>query len=263
MQVHVLGCSGAIAKDCRTTAFLIDGRILIDAGTGVGDLSLEEMRDIDHVFLSHAHLDHIAALPLMLDAVASERDKPVTVYGLAPTLEALRAHIFNDTIWPDFSRIPSVERPFLRYCPLTIGQRMQCESLQIEVLPAVHAVAAAGYAVLGATGWWIYSGDTGPNPALWARLNQLGEQAMLVIETAFSSREAHLAARSQHLSSESLVAELSQWHPPRPCPVYITHTKPLEAAHILAEVQGMALMVPASAQWTDISWLQAGRKFEI
>ena len=71
MKVRVLGCSGAIAKDCRTTSFLIDGRILFDAGTGVGDLSLDEMQAVDDVFLTHSHLDHIAALPLMLDAVAS------------------------------------------------------------------------------------------------------------------------------------------------------------------------------------------------
>ena len=73
MQVRVLGCSGAIAKDCRTTSFLIGDNILIDAGTGVGDLTLDEMRQIDHVFLTHSHLDHIAALPLMLDAVSSLR----------------------------------------------------------------------------------------------------------------------------------------------------------------------------------------------
>ena len=67
MKVRVLGCSGAIAKDCRTTSFLIDGDVLVDAGTGVGELTLDEMRRVDHVFLTHAHLDHIASLPLMID----------------------------------------------------------------------------------------------------------------------------------------------------------------------------------------------------
>ena len=91
MKVRVLGCSGAIAKDCRTTAFLIDDSILIDAGTGVGDLTLDEMRKIDHVFLTHSHLDHIAALPLMLDAVGSLRSAPVQIHALSATVEALRA----------------------------------------------------------------------------------------------------------------------------------------------------------------------------
>jgi ribonuclease BN (tRNA processing enzyme) len=69
MRVRVLGCSGAIARDCRTTSFLLDADVLIDAGTGVGDLTLDEMAQINHVLLTHSHLDHIAALPLMLDAV--------------------------------------------------------------------------------------------------------------------------------------------------------------------------------------------------
>jgi cAMP phosphodiesterase len=115
MKVRVLGCSGAIAKDCRTTSFLIDDNILVDAGTGVGDLTLDEMRKIDHVFLTHSHLDHIAALPLMLDAVSSLRNVPVQIHALSATIDALRTHIFNDVVWPDFGVIPSADKPFVRF----------------------------------------------------------------------------------------------------------------------------------------------------
>ncbi len=96
MKVRVLGCSGAIAKDCRTTSFLVNDNILIDAGTVVGDLALDEMRRIDHVFLTHSHLDHVAALPLMLDAVSSMRSSPVQVHALPGTIAALQAHVFNN-----------------------------------------------------------------------------------------------------------------------------------------------------------------------
>src|SRR4029434_1190892 len=104
MKVRVLGCSGAIARDCRTTSFLIDGDLLVDAGTGVGDLTLEEMRGIEHVLLTHSHLDHVAALPLMVDSIASTLTRPIRVHALAGTIAALKAHIFNNVIWPDFSR---------------------------------------------------------------------------------------------------------------------------------------------------------------
>ena len=113
MKIRVLGCSGAIAKGCKTTSFLIDDRLLVDAGTGVGDLSLADMAQIDDVLITHAHLDHVAALPLMLDAVASSRQQPVRVHALPETIQALKTHIFNNTIWPDFSVIPTVEHPFL------------------------------------------------------------------------------------------------------------------------------------------------------
>src|SRR5687768_12872749 len=115
MRVRVLGCSGAIAKDCRTTSFLIDGDLLVDAGTGVGDLGLEEMSGIRHVLLTHSHLDHVAALPLMVDAVASQLDDPIHVHALPGTIAALKAHVFNDVIWPDFSRIPTAQAPFVRF----------------------------------------------------------------------------------------------------------------------------------------------------
>ena len=128
VKVRVLGCSGAIAKDCRTTSFLIDGELLVDAGTGVGDLTLDEMRGIDHVLLTHSHLDHVAALPLMVDAIAAQRKAPLKVHALAGTIQALRAHIFNNVIWPDFSRIPTPEAPFISFHEIHVGQTLQLGS---------------------------------------------------------------------------------------------------------------------------------------
>ena len=205
MQVRVLGCSGAIARDCRTTSFLIDGRILIDAGTGVGDLTLDEMQAVDDVFLTHSHLDHIAALPMMLDAVASRRAEPLRLHALPDTIAALQQHIFNDVIWPDFSRIPSQTRPFVRYQPLQMGQCLQVAGVDIEVLPARHTVPAVGYAARGETGWWVFSGDTGGHcPEFWQRVNQL-PLAALVIETAFSNREGILPKQARGYYQEYTV----------------------------------------------------------
>jgi ribonuclease BN (tRNA processing enzyme) len=108
MKVRILGCSGGIGgRHLRTTSMLVDHDILIDAGTGVADLSLAELAMIDHVFITHSHLDHIASLPLMIDSIADMRDKPLTVYATDSTLEILKNHIFNWAIWPDFSEIPS------------------------------------------------------------------------------------------------------------------------------------------------------------
>jgi ribonuclease BN (tRNA processing enzyme) len=195
MKVRVLGCSGAIAKDCRTTSFLIDGEVLIDAGTGVGDLTLDEMRRVDHVLLTHSHLDHVAALPLMVDAIASQRTAPLQIHALAGTIDALKAHIFNNVIWPDFSRIPTPQAPFVSFSEIRVGQTLKLMGKMFEVLPAVHTVPAVGYAVTAGQGYWVFTGDTERNPAFWRRLNQL-QVAALVIETAFSNREKDLARRS-------------------------------------------------------------------
>lgn len=262
MQVRVLGCSGAIAKDCRTTAFLIDDDLLVDAGTGVGDLTLDEMAGIDDVVLTHSHLDHIAALPLMIDAVASRRRQPLRVHALAPTIEALRAHVFNDVVWPDFARIPSPERPFVSFHAIDVGATLTLGSRRakiVEVLPAVHTVPACGFAVRSAAGGahWAFSGDTERNPPFWERLNAL-DIGMLVIETAFSDRERALARRSLHLSPATLADELACIDPHRHYPIYITHTKPAETEEIMSQIEGLAsgpTIDPTRAR--DIRWLRA------
>ncbi|QHI98991.1 MBL fold metallo-hydrolase [Xylophilus rhododendri] len=263
MKVRVLGCSGAIARGRRTTSFLVDDRLLVDAGTGVGDLTLDEMAAIDHVVLSHCHLDHVAALPMMVDAVAARRSTPLQVHALPQTVAALRAHIFNNLIWPDFSVIPTAERPFIQFRTFEIGQTVTLGRTSVEILPASHTVPAAGFAVSSAGGpAWVFTGDTGPNPAFWQRLKTL-DVAALVIETAFSDAEAALAEISKHLAPATLGAELRQIERAGKFPVWITHTKPAETELIMAEIASL----PRGAQGIDaaleIRWLKEGHVLEV
>lgn len=263
MKIRVLGCSGAIAQGSRTTSFLVDGDILVDAGTGVGDLTLDEMRNVNDVFLTHSHLDHVAALPLMVDSIASKRTSPLKVHALAGTIAALKAHIFNNVIWPDFSVIPSVQSPFISFHEIRIGEVLRYGNKTIEVLPAIHTVPAAGFAITADKGSWIYTGDTERNPALWKRVNQLNV-AMLVIETAFSNRERELAKRSLHLSPDSLAKELDCITKGKRFPIFITHTKPAETELIMDEIQRFDQTQPFGPDVThDIRWLRAGQEFEI
>jgi ribonuclease BN (tRNA processing enzyme) len=270
MRVRVLGCSGAIAQGCRTTSFLLDDDVLIDAGTGVGDLTLDEMAAVNHVLLTHSHLDHVASLPLMIDAVAARRlaagAPPLQVHALPGTIAALKAHIFNNLIWPDFSTIPSAASPLMRCTSISVGEVLQVGGKAVEVLPAVHTVPAVGFAAASASGHWVFSGDTSRNPAFWERVNQL-PVAMLVIETAFSDREKALAQRSLHLAPSSLAEELDQIAPATPghtYPIYITHTKPAETGLIMEEIRRFdETPKPQGHTRHDIRWLSAGMTFEL
>ena len=244
MLIRVLGCSGAIAAGCRTTAFLLDDDVLIDAGTGVGDLTLDELVRIDHILVSHSHLDHIVSIALLADSAVRRRRAegrgPIRVHALAPTLDALRAHVFNGIVWPDFTRLPSAERPALELLPIEHGQRLVLGGRTIEVLEAEHTVPACGFAVESSEGWWVFTGDTGPNPALWRRLNEL-TVAHLVIETAFGDGERDLACVSRHLCPSALGGELAQLHGPHNArvDVHITHIKPGDDARVMAEIVGL------------------------
>ncbi len=241
MQIRVLGCSGSIAAGNRTTSFLLDDDTLIDAGTGVGDLTLDELTLIDRIFISHSHLDHVLAIGLLADSVARRRGAlrrpPIDVHALPQTLQALRAHVFNGVIWPDFSRLPDAVNPVLRFVPIAVGEVLEFGERQIEVLPAHHTVPAVGFAVRRSAPTpqpaWVFSGDTGPNPALWERLAQM-RVATLVIETAFGDEEVELARISRHLSPALLCKELAQLDPL--AEVFITHIKPGELEVVMAEI---------------------------
>jgi len=241
MQIRVLGCSGSIAAGCRTTAFLLDDDVLIDAGTGVGDLTLDELARIDHILLTHSHLDHVLGVPLLADSVMRRRvgRPPIQVHGLPATLDALRHHVFNGAIWPDFTRLPRPDAPILSLHPFECGQVLDFGARRIEVLPALHTVPAVGFAVLGPVGGrgaWVFTGDTAPHAALWARLQSL-PVASLVIETAFRNDERQLAAVSRHLHPEALGRELQ--HLAQGVEVFITHVKPGELAAVMAEIAGL------------------------
>jgi len=255
MHIRVLGCSGSIAAGCRTTAFLLDHDLLIDAGSGVGDLSLDELIAVDDILLSHAHLDHVLGVPLLADSVMRRRRgrPPIRVHALPATLEALRAHLFNGQIWPDFTRLPTPEQPILRLCPFETGQVLTLGGRRIEVLPAEHTVPAVGFAVLAPAGAWVFTGDTGPNPALWARLRDL-KLAHLVIETAFSDDESAVAEVSGHLHPRAVVRELAQLD--QPAALHITHIKPGEMPAVMAEIARHAPQLRVQA-------LQAGQRIDL
>ena len=238
MKLRVLGCSGSIAAGSRTTAFLLDDDVLVDAGTGVGELTLDELASVDHVVLSHSHLDHILSIPLLADSVMRRRMKPeglrpIHVHGLPQTLKALTEHVFNNVLWPDFTRLPSPAEPILKLHAFEIGHTLTLGGKRIEILPAAHTVPACGMAVDTPAGWWIFSGDTGPNPALWEAL-QGRRIAQLVIETAFSDEELALAKKSKHLSPSLLGTELKRLD--GSVTVQITHAKPGELEAVMAEI---------------------------
>ncbi len=255
MKIQVLGCSGGLGgPHGRTTSYRADNDVLIDAGTGVGDLPLDQLCQIDHVFITHSHLDHVACLPLLVDSVWERRQGPITVYGLAETLAALRTHIFNWALWPDFSVIPSETCPALRFQTVVPGEVVALPGgRSVRPLPAVHTVPAVGYLLRAPSGrCWAFTGDTGPCPELWAALNQEKGLGHLVVETAFPNQKSHLVQAAQHLSPTLLADELAQLTvTPQ---VYVAHLKPGSALETRADL--MQCSCP-------LSLLEVGQVFEL
>jgi ribonuclease BN (tRNA processing enzyme) len=238
MRIRVLGCSGGIGGGLRTTALLVDDDILIDAGTGVGDLSLEALARIDHIFVTHSHLDHVTSIPFLVDTVCWMRRSPIIVYGIKETLDILREHLFNWKLWPDFTQIPDADKPFMVYREVLVGETVELAGRRFTAIPANHTVPAVGYAVDNGRNALIFSGDTTLNDGLWAAANATRNLKYLIIETAFSNKERDIATASKHLCPETLAEELLKL---RSSPeIYITHLKPGEGALTMKEVSQAA-----------------------
>jgi len=235
MEIRVLGCSGGVGAGLRTTTLLIDEDVLIDAGTGVGDLSLEAMARLRHIFLTHSHLDHIASIPLLVDSIFERIEQPIVIHGQEATLRALREHIFNNVIWPDFARLPHPERPVIVYETMAPGEVYTLGERRLEMIPVNHVVPGVGYRISGPGGVFAFSGDTTTNDSFWAALNAHDRLDVLVVEAAFANADEQLCRASGHYCPRMLAEDLKKLeHDPR---IYITHNKPGEEDEIFTECQ--------------------------
>ncbi|MDP2758893.1 MAG: 3',5'-cyclic-nucleotide phosphodiesterase [Sideroxyarcus sp.] len=253
MRLKVLGCSGGIGGNFRTTSFLLDHDVLIDAGTGVGELSLAEMSMIDHVFITHSHLDHIACLPLLVDGVGFMRDRPVVIHATAETLQILQQHIFNWAIWPDFAEIPNLRQPVMRYEEIRLGESVEVGGRRLTPLPANHVVPAIGFHIDSGAASLVFSGDTTTCDALWEAVNRIDNLRYLIVEAAFCDAEKELAILSKHLCPSLLAEELAKLKlQPE---IFITHLKPGEVEMTMREIGELV-------QRFNPQILQNGREFD-
>lgn len=248
MKLTILGCSGGIGSGRHTTCFKVDDDILIDAGTGITTLSLDELLAIDHVVLTHAHMDHVLGLPLLLDAVGERRTTPLRVHALPEVLEALSTHMFNWQLWPDFREIPSVEHPWVRFEPLPMGASLTLGARTFTPLPVNHVVPACGIQVSVAGGSLVFSGDTTHSEAFVTALNAIPDLRHLIIETSFENALVDIAQASKHHWPDSLAAELTALKV-RP-EIWITHLKPGNEAPIMEE------LCAAAPDWGVVALVQ-------
>ncbi|WP_455217790.1 3',5'-cyclic-nucleotide phosphodiesterase [Kaarinaea lacus] len=254
MELTVLGCSGGVGQSLRTTTMRLNRDVLIDAGTGLGDLSLSEMAEIRHIFLTHSHLDHIASIPLLVDSIFDRIQEPIVIHGLEATIQALRTHIFNNVIWPDFAILPNRENPVIRYEVMMPGQIVEVSDLSIEMIPINHVVPGVGYRVANDKKVFAFSGDTTTNDTFWQVLNQYEQLDMLIVEAAFPNKDIDLCRRAGHYCPSLLAADIAKLrHRPE---IYISHNKPGAEDEIFRQCQ-------EDIRDYSINRLTAGSKFTL
>lgn len=254
MKIDILGCSGGLGPGGKTTSFLVDEVLLVDAGSGLDQLSVEQMLCIEHVLITHAHMDHILGLPLMLGTIYELHRRPVKVFAIPEVLDALRRHVFNWVIWPDFSRLPQ-GRPILEFHAVIPGEEYRMGGYKVVPLPAVHPTPAVGFWISAATGGsFAFTGDSGFHPPFWRQINVLRPE-LIIADVSFTEGSADLAADSGHMTADqlSLVLGVLDYRPV----IRATHFKVGQEAFLAQRVE----QAGSTVQGCSVGPLQQGELY--
>ena len=236
LAIRVLGPYGGAAPGYRMTTFLVDGETALDAGALTEALPIAAQRRIRCIVLTHAHFDHIASLPFLIENLYG-RGRPLDLVAPAPVLAALSRHVLNDVTWPDFRRLPSPRRPTVRLRPIAENRSFRAGSVTFTPIAVDHVVPAYGYIIAKRGRAVVFSGDTGPTRRLWAAASRIRNLRAIFLELSFSDAQAEVARASRHMTPRLIAEEISKT-PPR-VPIYLYHMKPPSLARIRREVEAL------------------------
>lgn len=218
------------------TTFLLNETTSLDAGALTPTLTIEEQQLVRRVIITHAHFDHIATLPFFLENVFARR-QPTEIVAPEPVLRPLHRHLFNDALWPDFSKLPNERTASVRFRTVVEGIPFRANGLSFLPISVSHIVPAYGYRVSYSGGSILFSGDTGPTEKLWRVADRTRDLKAIFLEVSFSNAQESIARASKHLTPRLLPAEIAKTS--KKVPVYLYHMKPPSLSAIKREVRAL------------------------
>jgi len=238
MRVHILPATVNRTPGQALSGYVVDEVLAIDAGPLGFAGSIEEQAKIQHIFLTHSHIDHIAGLPMFLDNRYGIQGDCPTVYGLAETLQSLQSDIFNGRVMPDFIGMSARMTPFLRLVELLPGNPVSIGKYTITAIPVDHGIPAVGYLVDdGEAAFGLFT-DTRPIPEILQTLSHHPRMRAIFFECSFPRRLQSLAEVSFHHSTDDFLAA-ARSHPN--LTIYPIHIKPQYHGEILKELREASL----------------------
>lgn len=239
MKVKVLGCSGSETIGHNPPGFLVNDTVMLDAGTITAALTIEQQSRITDVFISHTHLDHIKSLLFLADNIIGRIKKPVNIRSIPKVLDAIKKHLMNELIWPDFTRIPTPKNPVLAYAPFAALKTIRVAGLTVKAVPMNHPVPAVGFLVSDGKTSFIYTADTGPNERIWKEAAKAKNLKGIIVDTSFPNSLGFIADASGHFTPGQLAADLARANVGYDVPIYIYHIKPVHKKKVISELRAM------------------------
>lgn len=237
MKVEILGGHGGLAKGYSTTSFLIDEKLLIDAGAVAGALSIEEQAGIDHILISHCHLDHVKDLAFICDNCFGMKDKPFQVHTHNTVKNIIKTHLLNDILWPDFTVLPSAEKPTMIINAIPEEKTFLIDDYAVTPVKVKHQHDAMGFVIEKGNSAVLFTLDTGPTERIWEVAKKFKNLKAIFTEVSFPDALSHVAEISDHHTPSSLKRELKKM--PESIPVILTHLKPNYRDDIMKEISGL------------------------
>jgi cAMP phosphodiesterase len=148
MKVKILGCSGSETMGHNPPGFLVNDVMMLDAGTITAALTIDAQSKISDILISHTHIDHIKSILFLADNIIGRIRKPVNIRAIPEVIDAIRTHLMNNIIWPDFTVIPTAKNPVMKYVPMEVGKTVSVAGLKVKAIPMNHPVPAVGFLVM-------------------------------------------------------------------------------------------------------------------
>ncbi len=234
MKIQVLGGHGGLAKGFATTSFLIDNKLLIDAGALAATLSIEEQTKIENILISHCHLDHIKDLAFMCDNCFGLKSEPINVHTHATVRDVIKKHLLNDIIWPDFTKLPNAENPTMKIHAIDPEKEITLGEYKVTPVKVKHALDAMGFIIEKGSTAVLFTLDTGPTEKIWEIARSKKNLKAIFTEVSFPSSLAKVAEISEHHTPVSMANEIPKM--PAGIPIILTHLKPNYRKEILSEL---------------------------
>lgn len=263
MRLKVLGCYGAemflyktsgYLATYKTSSILINDNLILDAGSITTSIDVSEQEKITHILLSHSHFDHIKGLPFLADNMWGRIKRSIEIMGIKETIDSVKHHLLNDSIWPDITKIPASGDPIYRLVELKEGEKIRIGKLDIMPIRVNHVVPTVGYIIDDGNSAVVYSGDTNKTEELWKEASKRDNLKAAIIETSFPNRISKIAVLSGHLTPNLLKGEFEKIGKPD-IPLFVYHMKPQYLEEIKEDIGVLKMH--------NIVILQDGKEIEV